>query len=355
MTTIIFDNDAANDDVIALIYLASHPEVNLAAITIAGTGEAHGPRGAKNLADLCYMLGKSNVPIAYGSSQPCDESGKLFPEFVRAMMDNIFVNKAVPMHPNPVITNSAIDLIKTIILSSNEPVSILATGPLTNIAEFIKTHPELAKKIEKVVIMGGAVNVKGNIEALDQQSGNKVAEWNIYADPKAAEIVFSSGVPVTLVPLDATNQVPMTSEFYHSLSQSLQPGLKLIYELLKVIVAHFDMDLFLKEFYLWDPLAAMICIDPKLAISESMSVLMDLKTAQTKCVDKGTVGSALINVVTKIPNAHLILKKFIDETKSNLLNNQSTVTPISIYPTQNIPTGIFQQSTDVPTVDNRFN
>ena len=179
-------------------------------------------------------------------------------------------------------------------------------------------HPE--EKIEKIVILGGAVNVKGNIQALDPKSDNTVAEWNIYADPKAAEIVFSSKIPVTLVSLDATNQVPITKEFYESLSQQLQPGLKLIYQLLKVIVDNFGMELFLKEFYLWDPLAAMICFDPKIAITENMSILMDLETAQTKLVDKGSNGSSIVSVVIKIPDAQLILGRLIDEIKSNIIN-----------------------------------
>jgi len=340
---IIYDNDTSSDDVTALIYLASHPNVIIEGITIAATGEAHGPDGARNIADLCYMLGKTDIPIAYGSDKPCDASGKPFPDFLRKIVDSLFMGMDIPKHPNPNVTNSATGLIKNIVEKSEEKITILATGPLTNIAEFIEKYPHLKDKIEKIVIMGGAINVKGNIQALDSKSDNTVAEWNIYADPKAAEIVFLSKIPVTLVPLDATNQVPMTKEFYDSLSQQLQPGLKLIYQLLKVIVDNFGMDLFLKEFYLWDPLAAMICYDPQIAITEPMSVLVDLNTAQVKRINEGSNNSSLINVATKIPEAQLLLRRLIDEIKLNLINIQSRTTPTNIFQMPQVKTGNTQE------------
>lgn len=341
---IIYDNDVSSDDVTALIYLASHSHIIIEGITIAATGEAHGPNGAKNIADLCAMLGKPDIPIAYGSEKPLDSSGKPFPTFLRTIIDDLFIDMNVPNNPKPNITDSAIQLIKTILEKSHEKVVILATGPLTNIAEFIIKYPYLEEKVEKIVIMGGAVDVKGNIQALDPQSKNTVAEWNIYADPKAAQIVFSSKIPVILVSLDATNQIPVTKEFYESLSQQLQPGLKLIYQLLKVIVDNFGMELFLKEFYLWDPLAAMICFDSNIAITENMSILIDLETAQTKRVDKCHNNSSVISVVTKIPEAELILVRLINEIKSNLINSQSKITPTNLFQMpQVIKTGSIQQ------------
>jgi inosine-uridine nucleoside N-ribohydrolase len=242
---IIFDNDVSSDDVLALIYLMSHPNASIVGITVAATGEAHGPEGATNISDLCYMLGKTDIPIAYGSEKPCDSHGNPFPDFLRKIIDNLFSNMNVPKNPHSKITNSAVELIKKMVESNSEKITILATGPLTNIAEFITKYPHLKEKIEKIVIMGGAINVKGNIQALDSKSTNTVAEWNIYADPKAAEIVFLSQIPITLVPLDATNQVPMTKEFFESLSKKqFQPELKLMYQLLKVIIDEFGMDYF---------------------------------------------------------------------------------------------------------------
>jgi inosine-uridine nucleoside N-ribohydrolase len=328
---IIFDNDAANDDVIALVYLASHPDITIEGITIAATGEAHALSGARNTADVCYLLGKGNIPIAYGSEIPCDAHGKPFPDRIRNLVDNLLDGMNMPEHPNPIITNSAVELIKEILESSNEKITILATGPLTNIAEFVQKHSNLIKKIEKIVIMGGAVNVAGNIQDIDPDSTNTVAEWNIYADPKAAQIVFGSSIPITLVPLDTTNQVPMSLEFYNSLGRQLQPGLKLIFQLLKIIVDKLGMDLFLDDYYLWDPLAAMICCNPQIALMEEMPILQNLETAQTECVKKNTDGSSIITVATQIIEPKLILDKFINEIKKNLMDTQSKPSLTGIY------------------------
>ena len=313
---VIFDNDASSDDAMALIYLARKPNVKIEGITVAGTGEAHGPYGASNMADICYLLGKPNIPIAYGRAEPLSDAGKPFPSFLRDLIDKFLIGKNVPKNPTPNISDSAAELIKTITEQSKEKIVILATGPLTNIAQFIQAYPQLKNKISKIVIMGGAVRVPGTIRVMDPDSDNTVAEWNIYADPKAADIVFQSGIPITLVPLDATNQVPMTKEFYDLLSKQERPDLKLIYQLLKVIVDKFGMDQFLNEFYLWDPLAAMIAIDPKFANVESLQLTVTQDTAQTKEVDHSESGNK-IDVAMQVPDAKNILTIFFDSIKKS--------------------------------------
>jgi len=313
---LIYDNDAAPDDVMALIYLAHQPNISIEGITIAATGEADRLIGAKNIADLCYLLGKPTIQIAYGNEKPNDPFVHPFPGFIRESANKIFVGKNVPHNPHPQISNSAVELIKRIIIK-NDKISILATGPLTNIAEFIEKYPSLKNKIDKIVIMGGAVHVPGNIQVLDPKSDNTVAEWNIYVDPKAAEIVFSSGIPITLVPLDATNQVPMTKEFYDNLSQQSQPDLKLIYLLLKDIVDDLGLDTFLNNFYLWDPLAAIIVNDSSRALTEPLPITININTAQTKHVNHTNHNLAIINVATKVPDATLVLTRFIDKIKQN--------------------------------------
>lgn len=312
-TNLIFDTDASNDDFIALIYLINHPKINLKAVTIVGTGEAHGPQGANNAADLCYLLDKPNMPIAYGNPQSLENSGRPFPDYIRQMIDNILVGKGIAHHPHSTIKNGAVELIKNIIVSSKQPVTILATGPLTNIAEFIKQYPALIPNVQKIIFMGGAVNVPGNIKALDSDSPNTVAEWNVYADPKAAQIVFTSGIPIVLVPLDATNQVPMTKEFFESVSHHKQADLKLIHDLLKMIIDELGMNVFLNDFYLWDSLAAMVCADDSIAQFTEIPIVLDVETAHTKPVTKDTPGMSLISVATKINNPQNILKQLVGE------------------------------------------
>src|SRR5262249_26392071 len=108
----------------------------------------------------------------------------------------------------------AVALFTSTIQDSPEPVTVLALGPLTNVASALEATPELADKIENMVVMGGAVDVDGS----GVSDANTSAEWNIYSDPHAARLAFESGVPITLVPLDATNEVPVTPEFVEKLN-----------------------------------------------------------------------------------------------------------------------------------------
>ena len=110
--------------------------------------------------------------------------------------------------------------------------------------------------------MGGAVHVPGNIVEVDSTLKNAYAEWNIYLDPLAASIVFRSGVPVTLVPLDATNQVPIDENFYTQLKTNQNtPAGKFTYELFK----HNEKMLRACQWYFWDPLAAVVASDESVA------------------------------------------------------------------------------------------
>lgn len=297
---VLFDTDAATDDMVALFYLLAHPDVILKAITVSGTGEAHGVKGAKNIAALCHFLNMGMLPIAYGSDSSCGESGHEFPDYLRTLMDNIFEKAKLPDNPHPNISDSAVALIKKTLEDADGKVSIVATGPLTNIAECIEQHSHLNNKITEIVIMGGAVKVPGNINGPEVKTKNKVAEWNIYADPKAADIVFKSGIPITLVPLDATNKVPMTEDFYRALSSKKSEKLQLIFTLFKDLVDYAGMDRFLSNFYLWDALAAMICLDPDLAVFQTLAIRLNVETAQTEMVSEKTPGANFINVATDL-------------------------------------------------------
>jgi pyrimidine-specific ribonucleoside hydrolase len=317
---LIYDNDGSCDDVIALTYLLSCPWIKLAGITIAGTGSAHGARGASNFADLCFLLGMGNIPIAYGDDIQFDHDethvvGAAFPEFLRQAVDNLLVGMSVPKNPAPQISKSAIQLMKTICETAEEKVIILSTGPLTNVAEFIHWFPNLTHKIGRVIMMGGAIDVPGNIGALDPNSRNTVAEWNILADPKSVQFVMASGLPFTLVPLDATNQVPMTQQFYASLASMQTPAVALIYKLLKNIVDSVGLEVFVGEYFLWDPLAAMICATEAIADFEIVCLKISIESAQISHAEQGIDGAAMVNVATKIKEPNRILDQLLESIR----------------------------------------
>jgi len=304
---VIIDNDGSSDDIIAFLYLMSVEDITVKAIIVSGTGEVHGPQGAANFADLCCLIGRGDMPIAYGKDTAFGDGSHSFPDALRTSMDNILKDANVPKNPQPNIIYSAFDLLVKTLDECEEQITILVTGPLTNIAELITKRPDLKAKIAKIVIMGGAITAAGNIQILDEKSDNEVAEWNIYADPAAADAVLSSGIRITLVPLDATNQVPMTKAYYDELANATDKISKLIHHLLKKIVDTFNMELFLEHFYLWDPLAAMICADKKHAEFKEMILKINLDSAKTELTDRNDSGAAVVSVAVSINDKENIL------------------------------------------------
>jgi len=168
----------------------------------------------------------------------------------------------LPEGQNTAANISAVELLASVIQSSPDKVTLLTLGPLTNVAETLQNSPSLADNIERIYIMGGAVNVPGNVGASGVGINNNTAEWNIYVDPYATNIVLQSSAPITLVPLDATNHVPLTAKFYNRLeSNHISPEATFVYDVLTKRKAFIDSG----GYYFWDPLAAAILTDESLA------------------------------------------------------------------------------------------
>jgi len=257
---VVLDTDMGPDDWMAILYLAQCPDVTLQAITVAGTGESHGKRGARNVLGLLALAGNTDIPVAYGRKTPLRGKHR-FPLAMRYAMD-IMMGLPLSSGPTPPSDQTAVELLTSVIESAPRKVVLVAVGPLTNVAEAILARPDLVDNLEMIYIMGGAVDVPGNIQSIVKRSKNSVAEWNIYCDPYAASVVLESGAPVTLVPLDATNKVPLTMDFYNRIeADRTTPEANFVYRILSrlksTIRAH--------EWFFWDPLAAAVAVDESLA------------------------------------------------------------------------------------------
>jgi len=263
---VIFDTDMAHEDMISALFLLSHPNVDLKAITVAGTGEAHCGPGVVNALGLVKVSGHEEIPVTCGRETPLVGNHE-FPAEWRHSADNAYgVNIPKDGEPSKL---SAADLIIDIIQNSDKPVTIVAVGPLTNIAEAIQKDPSIISNIKDIFIMGGAVKVDGNVGNSGVGIDNQHAEWNIYIDPVAANIVFDSGIPVTLIPLDATRDVPVTRKFYNELGKNLNTSTaNLAYELL---TANLD---FVNSggFQFWDTLTSALFTDESIANFEEMNM-----------------------------------------------------------------------------------
>ena len=242
----------------ALAYVVGLRDYDLRAIIVEGTGVVHCPAGGDVAAQLVAELG-STIPVACGSGTPVG-AGHANPEEWRTAADSAFGVRLADATADA--AGDAVELLTGTISLSSAPVDILAIGPMTTIAQALDATPGLAKRIHRIVVMAGAFDVPGNVME-DQQPGSP--EWNVWADPVAAQRVFSAHVPIVEVPLDATNHVPITTSFYAELAADHVAGpADVVFELLAR-----NPYLVGGGSYFWDPLAAVSLEEPSvLALNE---------------------------------------------------------------------------------------
>jgi inosine-uridine nucleoside N-ribohydrolase len=180
----------------AIAIAIARPEINLLGVTVVA-GNSTLPNTFLNTRRVLALLGAHDMPVAAGAAVPL-----VRPLFTAAYVhgESGLEGADLPEPAGRVHEAGAVDLIATLVAASPEPVVLAPLGPLTNIAMFIQAHPELISKIAHISWMGGAVG-EGNVTS--------AAEFNVYVDPDAAAVVFASGIPITMVGLDATHLAKM--------------------------------------------------------------------------------------------------------------------------------------------------
>ena len=199
--SIIIDADPGNDDAVALLLALASPELDtLGVTTVAGNVPlALTTRNARALAELA---GRSDVAVYAGADKPLVRA-PVSAEHVHGESGLGGVVLAEPVQP--LAEEKAVDfIIRTLRDEPAGSVTLCALGPLTNIALALMQSPKIAARLREIVLMGGSGFAGGNV--------TPCAEFNIYADPHAAQVVFRSGVPIAMLPLDVTHQVVSTRE-----------------------------------------------------------------------------------------------------------------------------------------------
>ncbi len=205
MTTprkIIIDTDPGQDDAVAiLLALASPAEIEVIGIT-AVAGNVPLPLTHKNARIICELAGKTDIPVYAGCDRPLahelvtaehvhGKSGLDGPDLLDPQM--------------PLSDGHAVDfIIDTLRSEPSGTITLCPIGPLTNIATAFQKAPDIIEKVQEIILMGGAYFEVGNI--------TPAAEFNIYVDPEAADIVFKSGAPIVVMPLDVTHKALVTKE-----------------------------------------------------------------------------------------------------------------------------------------------
>jgi pyrimidine-specific ribonucleoside hydrolase len=266
---IIVDTDAGLDDAIAILYLATSPEVDLRAVTVSGTGLAHCFPGANNVVGLLELAGRPDVPVSCGPETPSAGSPfQPFPYEWRRLADGRY-GDAWRIGRGDVDDRSAPQLLIETARRGEEPVTLVTLGPLTNVAAALEQDASVATGLERVVIMGGAFDVPGNTANAEPPPARDVAEWNIYSDPQSARDVLNTALPARFVPLDATNDVPLDAYVLRAAARAPSTdAMAVVNTLLSGVHGMVSAG----EYYLWDPLAAALAVRPELGTLERRGV-----------------------------------------------------------------------------------
>ncbi|MFV9504766.1 MAG: nucleoside hydrolase [Oscillochloridaceae bacterium umkhey_bin13] len=195
---VVLDTDPGIDDALAILLALASPEIDLRALSVVHGNCAFADTVTNALAVL-QLGGAPTLPVAAGCDRP------LLRPLVTALDTHGGQGLGyATLPPSPVapISEHAVDLLIREIMAAPGQVTLVAIGPLTNVALALRKEPRLAHAVRQCIVMGGALRADGNTTPL--------GEFNVYADPHAAQIVFTSGMPITLMPWDMTKDVRMS-------------------------------------------------------------------------------------------------------------------------------------------------
>lgn len=261
---IIIDTDPGIDDALAILLARASPEIQLEALTITH-GNVTVEKGTRNALAVLELLGATHIPVAKGCSLPL--VGPLLASDHVHGKSGLGTAKLPDPKTKPVAQHAVDYLIERFL---NEPgeISLFAIGPLTNVALAIRKEPRFVSAVRELVIMGGSIREGGNV--------TPQAEFNIFADPHAAHIVFHSGIPITLIPLDVTHKTMLYLEQIDRLKPIQSPISRFIVESTSDYVHFTESKTGIPGCALHDPLTLATFIAPELLTLEKHYVDVDI-------------------------------------------------------------------------------
>ena len=282
MPRVIIDTDPGVDDAIAILMALALPSVKVEGITVVGGNVPHA-RGLRNAMALLDFVGRSDIPVHRGSSRPL--SGRF------ASAQHFHGTSGLTRRlPEPVTQPSAqpaVDFLSEQLGNHPGEITLMAIGPLTNLARLERQHSGALSRAASLVIMGGAVDSPGNI--------TPHAEFNFHCDPLAAREVMNSGAPLTLVDLAACRQVTMSRETAMGLQSSNHLG-RLS---LEIIQNWFKADEERESMLFYDQIAMAAAFDPDVITTRQVTLAVETEGREAGA-SRATAGEGSVRLVERV-------------------------------------------------------
>jgi inosine-uridine nucleoside N-ribohydrolase len=268
---IIIDTDPGLDDALALILALKSRNLDVSLVTtVAGNSKID--NATKNAKYILNLLEIEDIPISSGSEKPLKK------DLTTAGVHGEKGLGALKHKTNMDLNGKAVNDMISVIENNPGEITLVALGPLTNIAKAIKKNPESIKKVKEFVVMGGAIDVKGNI--------TEFAEFNFFVDPEAAEIVLNFPVKKTIVPLDICNKIFLTLDDFKKIRD---PNIRK--PVLTMMSSYID-NMFqyhgIKHAIMFDPLTIYYLLRPNLK-TEKYNLVIEKEGNKRGMILKGSV------------------------------------------------------------------
>jgi pyrimidine-specific ribonucleoside hydrolase len=284
---VILDCDPGHDDALAIMIAVADPDIDLRAITTVA-GNVTLENTTMNALRVLDMVGRSDIPVAAGADRPRERSLST----AASMHGESGLAGPLPVQPGRAPSAiTAVELIAQVLTEASEPVTLVITGPQTNAAAVIEELPHLRDRIARIVFMGGAIDL-GN--------WTPAAEFNIWVDPEAADIVLRSGLDLTMIGLEVTHQAWLTDEHADALRGKGDCG-RFVAELLDHFVGFHRQRFDWEGAPIHDAVTIAHLIDPSLVRTVFANVEIELQSEL--CVGRTVVDRW--RVTERRPNCHV--------------------------------------------------
>ena len=279
-TPVILDVDPGHDDAVALMLACGSPGLEVRAVTTVA-GNVSLPKTTRNALRVLDLIGRRDIPVGAGAAAPLERELQTA-EDVHG--ESGLEGAELPEATFRAGELEAVRLLEKVVESSEEPITLIPTGPLTNVATFLLKRPDLKENVARISLMGGSIGA-GNTTA--------AAEFNIYVDPEAARIVFESGLPITMSGLDVTHQATMSAEQLEKLRGSGRLG-GVFADLVSFFAGAYKKTFDFESPPIHDPVAVAAVLQPEILKTRRMWVGVEcageLTRGETVCDVNGVSG-----------------------------------------------------------------